>query len=158
MRYASRVATATMVAALISVAGCDENEPSGPPIDSPLECGAPGAPAEACTLPLEAQASFRVVLTSTSCAAGGNTVTLTSPVVDELTDDACHESAGKTWNFAGPFAAGSVLNFTIQSFELANPPSFRATGSYPNWTLTFEDGGDSDFNDIILQVTATPVP
>ena len=34
----------------------------------------------------------------------------------------------------------------------------RATGTYPVWTLTFEDGGDSDFNDIILRVTATPVP
>lgn len=157
MRYTSRVATAMMVAALIGLGACDENEPSGPPIDSELECGDPGAP-EACTLPLEAQASFQVVLTSTSCAAAGNTVTLTSPLEDELTDDACHETAGKTWNFAGPFAAGTVLNFTIQSFELAGPPSFRASGAYPNWTLTFEDGGDSDFNDIVLQVTATPVP
>jgi hypothetical protein len=31
-----------------------------------------------------------------------------------------------------------------------------AAGTFPNWTLDFEDGGDTGFNDMVLQVTATP--
>ena len=158
MRFASRVAALAMVAALTGVVACNENEPSGPPVQAPLECGAPGAPAEACVLPLEQASSFEIELVSTSCTANGNKVVLISPVLDELTNNACDESAGETWNFPGPYAAGTELNFRIESFELASPPSLRATGAYPVWTLTFEDGGDSDFNDIILRVTATPVP
>jgi hypothetical protein len=158
MRFASRVAALLMVGGLAGVAACNENEPSGPPVEAPLECGAPGSPAEACELPLEQAASFEIELISTSCTADGNKVVLISPVLDELTNNACDEDAGETWNFPGPYAAGTTLNFKIESFELASPPSLRATGAYPVWTLTFEDGGDSDFNDIILRVTATPVP
>jgi hypothetical protein len=158
MRLASRMTALMVVAGVMGVAACNENEPSGPPVEAPLECGAPGAPAEACELPLEEQASFRIELVSTSCTADGNKVILVAPVLEELTDNACDEDAGESWNFPGPYAAGTALNFKIESFELASPPSLRATGTYPVWTLTFEDGGDSDFNDIILRVTATPVP
>ena len=158
MRLASRMTALMVVAGVMGVAACNENEPSGPPVEAPLECGAPGAPAEACELPLEEQASFRIELVSTSCTADGNKVILIAPVLEELTDNACDEDAGESWNFPGPYAAGTTLNFKIESFELASPPSLRATGTYPVWTLTFEDGGDSDFNDIILRVTATPVP
>ncbi len=158
MRFASRVAALLMVAGVTGVVACSENEPSGPPVEAPLECGAPGAPAEACELPLEEEAGFRIELVSTSCTADGNKVILIAPVMDELTDNACDEDAGETWNFPGPYPAGTQLNFRIESFELADPPSLRGTGAYPVRTLTFEDGGDSDFNDIILRVTATPVP
>ena len=42
------------------------------------------------------------------------------------------------------------------SDQFANPPGLRVTGAYPSWTVSFEDGYDTDFNDIVLTVTATP--
>jgi hypothetical protein len=42
------------------------------------------------------------------------------------------------------------------SDQFASPPGIRVTGAYPEWTINFEDGFDSDFNDLILTVTALP--
>ena len=154
-----RGAAAALFVVLAAVAGACNTEPDqGPPVDSELQCGDPGAPPTSCTLPIEERSSFRVRLVSTSCTARNNKILLISPVQDELTDDACEEDAGKEWEFEGPFAAGTQLNFRIESFQQPNPPRFLASGAYPTWTLTFEDGFDTDFNDIVLQVTATPVP
>jgi hypothetical protein len=30
------------------------------------------------------------------------------------------------------------------------------SGSYPEWTLTYEDGADEDFDDMIMTLTALP--
>jgi hypothetical protein len=32
----------------------------------------------------------------------------------------------------------------------------QVAGEYPEWTLTYEDGADSDFNDMVLTLTALP--
>jgi hypothetical protein len=39
---------------------------------------------------------------------------------------------------------------------LKNPPQLRVSGSYPEWVLTYEDGVDQDFDDMVLTVTALP--
>ena len=39
---------------------------------------------------------------------------------------------------------------------LANAPRLQVTGEYPVWTLTYEDGGDNDFNDLHMTLTALP--
>jgi hypothetical protein len=154
MSYDRGVRTALTVALLLGIGACkDSNEPQGDPIDTPLECEV-----QPCGLPLEQQARFEVTLISHSCAARDNEIHVTAPVSDRLTDDACYEDVGKVWQFNGPFAAGTALNFRIDSFEQLNPPSFISAGAWPEWTLTFEDGGDSDFNDIVLRVRAIPVP
>lgn len=153
-RYASMLS----LLCLVLPAACkdDGDDLSGPPVTTPLECGQVGA--ADCGLPLEAQASFTLTITSIDCEARDNKIRVTAPIADELTDDACYEDVGKAWTFAGPFAPGTELNFEIESRQLRNAASLRATGAYPSWTLTFEDGGDQDFNDIVMQVTATPVP
>ena len=99
-----------------------------------------------------------VTLVSVSCGARNNEIHVIAPETERLTSDACYEQVGKVWEFEGPYAAGTALNFRIDSFEQQNPPAFVSSGAYPEWTLTFEDGGDSDFNDIVLRVTAIPVP
>lgn len=159
MRYDRRVAAAVLTMTLTAAVACNETGPEqGPPVDAELQCGDPGAPPTSCTLPLPEKSKFVVRLVSTSCEARGNKIILTSPEVDELTGDACDESPGKTWTFNGPYPAGTELNFRIESFQQPSPPRFLASGAYPNWSLTFEDGFDTDFNDIVLQVTATAVP
>jgi hypothetical protein len=39
---------------------------------------------------------------------------------------------------------------------LSNPPQLRVSGAYPEWTLTYEDGVDQDFDDLVMTLTALP--
>ena len=61
------------------------------------------------------------------------------------------------------FTAGSQLHVRFKrgtGTPAPDSPAATVTGSYPNWTISIDDGGDvgqtRDFNDVVLQVTATP--
>ena len=128
------------------------------PIVTSLSCVDGSAPGGfvACTLKLEQEAGFKVVLNSSSCEAHGNIFRTTAPVGGTLTDDGCYESAGKQIIFSGPFAAGTEIGAEVVAPLLANAPRLQVTGEYPVWTLTYEDGGDNDFNDLQMTLTALP--
>jgi hypothetical protein len=123
-----------------------------------LSCVDPSAPGGfvACTLRLEQEAGFKVVLNGSSCEAHGNIFRVTAPVVGILTNDGCYQAAGTQLIFGGPFPAGTEINAEVVAPLLANRPQLRVGGSYPEWTLTFEDGGDADFNDLQMTLTALP--
>ena len=110
----------------------------------------------ACTLKLEAEAGFKVVLNSSSCEAHGNIFRTTAPVGGTLTDDGCYEQAGKQLTFAGPFAAGTEIGAEVVAPMLQSPPRLKVSGEYPVWTLTYEDGYDNDYDDLQLTLTALP--
>jgi PKD repeat protein len=110
----------------------------------------------ACTLKLEQEAGFMVVLDRSSCEAHGNIFRTTAPISGTLTDDGCYEKAGKQLVFAGPFAAGTEIGAEVVAPRLANPPRLKVTGEYPVWTLTYEDGYDNDYDDLQLTLTALP--
>ena len=67
---------------------------------------------------------------------------------------------GPSFNL-GPYNAGPVV-FRLDAYNPRTPHEHRGeatqqiSGAYPNWTIGFEDGGDSDFNDIIISVEAIP--
>ena len=128
------------------------------PVTTQLSCVDGSAPGGfvACTLKLEQRAGFQVVLNSSSCEAHGNIFRSTVPVGGTLTDDGCYEQAGKRLVFSGPFEAGTEISAEVVAPLLANPPRLRVDGSYPKWTLTYEDGADSDYNDMNLTLTALP--
>jgi hypothetical protein len=128
------------------------------PVVTTLSCVDGSAPGGfvACTLRLEQEAGFKVVLNSSSCDAHGNIFRVTAPVVGILTKDGCYQSAGTQLSFAGPFPAGTEISAEVVAPLLKNRPQLRVGGSYPEWTLTFEDGGDSDFNDLVMTLTALP--
>jgi PKD repeat protein len=109
-----------------------------------------------CTLRLEQEAGFKVVLTSSSCDAHGNLFRVTAPITGTLTSDGCYEQAGKQLVFAAAFPAGTEINAEVVAPQLTNAPQLRVTGSYPEWTLTYEDGADQDFNDLVMTLTALP--
>jgi len=111
-----------------------------------------------CKLRLEEPSGFKVVLDSSSCEAHGNVFRITEPVADTLTVDGCYENDGKEIHFAGPFPAGTDIAAEVIAPLLANPPALRVTGAYPEWTLNYEDGVDTDFDDLVMTVTALPVP
>ena len=128
------------------------------PVVSSLSCVNPSAPGGfiACTLKLEQEASFKVVLNSSSCEAHGNIFRITSPVGRTLTEDGCYERSGKELVVSGPFAAGTEIGAEVVAPLLAHPPHLVVDGAYPVWTLTYEDGADADFNDLQLTLTALP--
>lgn len=123
-----------------------------------LTCEDPAAPGGfvQCTLRLEADAGFEVVLNSTSCTAHGNIFRVTTPVQGTLTSDGCYETDGKTLSYPGPFPAGTEISAEVEAPLLQDAPRLRVTGSYPTWTLTFEDGEDEDFNDLVMTLRALP--
>jgi hypothetical protein len=128
------------------------------PVVTSLVCADGSAPGGfvACTLKLQQEAGFKVVLNSSSCQAHGNIFRTTIPVGGTLTDDGCYEQSGTELVFAGPFAAGTDIAAEMVAPLLASAPRLQVTGEYPEWTLTYEDGGDADFNDMILTLTALP--
>ena len=132
-------------------------DPKAPVVTS-LSCVDGSAPGGFvfCTLKLEQEAGFKVVLNSSSCEAHGNIFRTTAPVGGTLTDDGCYERSGKQLVFAGPFAAGTEIGAEMVAPLLAHPPRLKVDGAYPVWTLTYEDGFDTDFNDMQLTLTALP--
>lgn len=132
-------------------------DPKAPVVTS-LSCIDGSAPGGfvACTLKLEQEAGFKVVLNSSSCEAHGNIFRTTVPIGGTLTDDGCYERSGKQLVFSGPFAAGTEIGAEVIAPLLAHAPRLQVSGEYPAWTLTYEDGGDADFNDLQLTLTALP--
>jgi hypothetical protein len=128
------------------------------PLVTSLSCvdaSAPGGFVQ-CTLRLEEDAGFEVVLNSSSCTAHGNIFRITAPVQGVLTSDGCYEQDGKKLSFAGPFPAGTEISAEVEAPLLQDAPRLRVSGQYPVWTLTFEDGEDADFNDLVMTLRALP--
>jgi PKD repeat protein len=128
------------------------------PVVTKLSCQNPDAVGEfvTCTLKLESEAGFKVVLDRSSCEAHGNIFRVTAPLAGTLTNDGCYEQDGKELLFAGPFAAGTEISAEVVAPMLNNPPRLQVAGAYPVWQLTFEDGYDADFNDLEMTLTALP--
>jgi PKD repeat protein len=131
--------------------------PTAPAITT-LSCADGNAPGGfvVCTLRLEAEAGFKVVLNSSSCDAHGNIFRVTTPVQATLTSDGCYDAPGKTLTVDGPFAAGTEINAEVVAPMLQNPPRLIVEGAYPVWHLTYEDGADTDFDDLDFTLTALP--
>jgi hypothetical protein len=129
------------------------------PVVTTLSCVDGSAPGGfvACTLRLTSDAGFKVVLDGSSCDAHGNLFRITAPVSATLTSDGCYQSTGTSLVFPGPFPAGTEISAEMVAPLLVNAPQLRVSGEYPVWTLTYEDGADSDFNDMQLTLTALPV-
>lgn len=155
------LACAGLVASAILLVSCKQGDiptdpGDGPPVVTQLTCVVNGAPGP-CTLPVDAAiASFDVTLSASSCNADNDRLRITTPVQRDLTSDACHESLNKKWTVDGPFAAGTPIDIQIISTQSVRTPTLQATGQFPNWTLTFEDGADDDINDVVLAVVAHP--
>lgn len=134
-----------------------------------LQCeSAPGTGQFAsCKLTLTAAATVRVTLTTSDCTAHGNTFQITAPIAVTLFNDGCYSPAEGTsfdLNGGAAFTAGTDLDAQVISGSTKQEiaPALHVEGSFPTWTLKFDDGEDAtppepDFNDLIITVTATPV-
>jgi len=134
-----------------------------------LQCeSAPGTGQFAsCELELLEDATVRVRLEGRSCDAHGNTFEITQPVAETLFTDGCYTPAvGTSFDLNGGavFVAGTRLEAQVISGAVnqITAPALHVTGAYPTWTLSFDDGvggaGEPDFDDLVITVTANPVP
>jgi PKD repeat protein len=124
----------------------------------------------ACTLKLDQASTVKVTLESASCTAHNNTFVITAPATDTLFKDGCYSptpgTPGATFdlNNGNAYDAGTELAAEVisGSLRLRIQPALHVEGSFPTWTLKFDDGEDAtppdepDFNDLIITVTATP--
>jgi PKD repeat protein len=134
-----------------------------------LQCeSAPGTGQFAsCSLELLADATVTVKLEARSCDAHGNTFEITEPVAETLFTDGCYAPAVGTpfaLNGGAVFLAGTRLEAEVISGAVNHitAPALHVTGAYPTWTVSFDDGvggaGEPDFDDLVLTITANPVP
>jgi hypothetical protein len=72
-------------------------------------------------------------------------------------------------NQGNPFEAGTEIQARFTQGTPTTPPptppvapQIRVEGTYPEWTLSIDDGGtgpnEPDFNDIVIRVNAVPAP
>jgi PKD repeat protein len=130
-----------------------------------------------CSLDLLQAATITATLVSADCQLEGNLFRITVPVVDTVFTDGCNETPlpkDFTVNDGQPFPAGEIRAQVISGgTSLQLPPAVRVSGTYPQWTLEFDDGARStppctspgtppgcepDFNDLVIRITATPTP
>jgi PKD repeat protein len=118
-----------------------------------------------CDLVLDQDSRVTVNLESRSCLAHGNTFEMTAPVPETLFTDGCYtpNTGPFALNNGAVFEAGTHLKAQVVSGALNQSlaPALHVSGSFPQWTLTFDDGvagaGEPDFNDLVITVTADPV-
>jgi hypothetical protein len=123
-----------------------------------------------CTLGLDQKATVVVTLISHDCQVHGNTFVITQPAVDTLFTDGCFDpvspdpQASFTLNNGAAYDQGTQLAAEVLTGVAgATDAQLKVTGNFASgWTLSFDDGfvgpGEPDFNDLIIQVKATPAP
>jgi PKD repeat protein len=128
-----------------------------------------------CLLDIADQSTIKLKLTAISCDLQGERVTIPQPIGDQVFLNVCTRTVGdSTKIFGGPtdsaivFEAGTQarIRFTQGTAGGGEPtpsaPAAQLTGSFPNWTINFEDGanpgapGEPDFTDVVLEVEAVP--
>lgn len=158
-----RIPRIALAVAAIVVAACGGDKATGPkPGDqttTALTCAGSGGKTN-CTIPIAGKTGFTITVESTGCEARGNILRVISPVDSTLSSDACFLTPGQHWDFTAPggtFAGAAALNLNVTAKYFGNPPQLQLTTLEANkrWRVIFEDGYDTDFNDVILVITAT---
>lgn len=118
---------------------------------------------QSCTLDLAADGGFIISLQSNNCIATQTVVRLSKPdaVAQTLMSDACVTPQPVTeWDFSPPthcFEAGTSIAIEITADQFSSPPSLGVTEPQAqDWIVRFEDGFDTDQDDLILRVQAIP--
>jgi PKD repeat protein len=135
-------------------------------------CGVTGSDVT-CELSLTQASTVTLTLTSSSCQLSGNNVVVAQPISQNVFFNSCALPANSKYtvkdaNGAPLTIQPGVLRIRLHqgTASLGSPtpgaPAGKMDGSYPNWTINFDDGGtpgipgEPDFNDVVLSVTATP--
>jgi PKD repeat protein len=124
-----------------------------------------------CVLDIPTRSTLRLTVNAVSCRLDQK-ISAPPPAGDQMFLAVCGRKVGDTTRIFGGtldelwvYQAGGQARiwFTrAPSNRVLNPPEGRVEGTWPNWTLSFEDGdnpgapGEPDFSDVVIGVTATP--
>jgi PKD repeat protein len=130
-----------------------------------------------CALNITARSTVRLKLVAINCDLNKQRVVTPPPIGDQVFLNVCERTAGEELGiFGGPldelivFEAGSQVVIRFHQGEIdrnhpvLGPPAGRLEGTFPTWTLSFEDGanpggpGEPDFIDVVVEVRAVPAP
>jgi len=126
-----------------------------------------------CTIVLTSKSTVTITVTAADCEFIGNSFAITQPIQQTVFADGCTlaDNTVFTINGGAAFAAGTNLQAQFTQGTKPRPAdpdpgpaSTRVSGAFPDWTIEFDDGGNTgapgepDFNDIVLAVHATVVP
>lgn len=137
------------------------DDPMGP-VTSLLQCEDPQGTLQTCDLIVQEAGALELDILSSECTATGNIVRITKPFQEVVTDDGCSLAVPASFRWDGPFQAGTRIGLAMESPLLPNDPGLIAQGSFPEWTILFEDGGIEedgevgDFDDLIMAVRIVP--
>ena len=128
-----------------------------------------------CALDVASRSTVKLKLLAVSCDLRKQRITV--PQGDQVFLNVCSLAAGdSTRIFGGPldeawiFEPGSQVRLRFnqgipdEGEPALPPPAARVTGTFPNWTISFEDGddagaeGEPDFADVVLGVEAVAAP
>jgi PKD repeat protein len=127
-----------------------------------------------CSLDLTQSASLTFTVISRDCELGANQLHVTQPLpAKTVFFNGCSAPVNQPIVIMGEggqpriYPAGAVqVRFTQGNADPGDPvpgfPAIRLEGSFPNWTLNIDDGGnptaqgEPDFDDIVVRVQATP--
>ena len=125
-----------------------------------------------CVLDIPARSNLRVTIRGVSCDLGQQ-VSTPPPIYDWLFINVCNKMVGDSdWIWASNdqgrwlYQAGTQARIWFHqgvSNRALNPAEGRLEGTFPNWTISYEDGdhpgapGEPDFTDLVLGVEATTV-
>jgi PKD repeat protein len=130
-----------------------------------------------CALNITARSTIKLKLLGISCDLNGERVVIPPPSGDQVFLNVCARAVGdSTRIFGGPgdtafiYEAGSQATIRFvqgtpdRDEPAVGPPAARLEGTFPNWTINFEDGdnpgaaGEPDFTDVVLGVEAVAAP
>jgi PKD repeat protein len=139
-----------------------------------------GNPARAvvdCAFNVTAKSTMKVKLLAINCDIEGQRVVAPPPIGDQMFLAVCERTAGEEIGiFGGPldklivYEAGSQVvirffqGFADRRHPVLEPPSATFEGTFPDWTMHFEDGsepgepGEPDFADVVVGLHATVIP
>jgi len=131
-----------------------------------------------CRLDIAERSIIMLRLLAQDCDLQGQRVSVPPPSGDQVFQHVCTRAVGdSTKIYGGPgdtafiYEAGSQVTLrlfqgtpTRASDPLPGLPAGRVTGSFPNWTISFDDGddqgapGEPDFLDVVVSAEARPAP
>jgi PKD repeat protein len=164
----SSAATYTVTLTVTDNAGGTDVETQTVPVTQDLVCTGGD-----CTIVLTQSSSVAITVESSVCEFIGNRFEIVQPIQAEVFADGCAVADGTVFpiNGGAAFAAGTSLQTRFTQGTKPRPAdpdpgpaATRVSGSFPNWTIEIDDGGNAgnpnepDYNDIVLTVTATPAP
>jgi PKD repeat protein len=124
-----------------------------------------------CVLDIPTRSSLVVTVLGVNCDLAAQKVNTPPPVAQDVFLNVCRTNVGDSAGiFAGNdegrylYDAGTQARIRFHqgtSTHALNPPGGRLEGTYPNWTISLEDGdhpgapGEPDFADLVLGIQAT---